>query len=300
MKQKYYYLILLITISLSSFGQTTGDFRSKTGGPAEWNTYTSWQIFNGTWNDAILSDGYPGENSTTSPYPTVTILAGQTINISLSLTIHNEIKELIIFGTLAMGDRSSTQNNTSLITNLITIESTGTLNFNGGKVRLTLPNSNAAISVSSGGKINGNCTANDEIFIGSTKYATCTGGGSNTYSFGKIETAGGTLKAEITDPSIENQTIEACTSVSGGYIGPDNVVFKWNLTDVDGNAVAINTFSPASGNLATSDDQTTASFSPIAGQYLLSLEITKGTITNIATRNITVTDDATPPTINCP
>lgn len=230
MKQKYLYLILLITISLSSFGQTTGDFRSKTGGPAEWNSYTTWQIFNGTWNDAILSDGYPGENSTTSPYPTVTILAGQTINISLSLTIPNEIKELIIFGTLGMGNGTSTQNDTSLITNSITIESIGNLDFNGGKVRLTLPNSNAAISVSSGGKINGNCTANVEIFIGSTKYATCTGGGSNTYSFGQIVSGGGTLKAEITDPSTENENIEACTTVSGGYIGADeDVTFKWNL-----------------------------------------------------------------------
>ncbi|MFT5245195.1 MAG: hypothetical protein ACI8QQ_003144, partial [Psychroserpens sp.] len=204
MKQKYLYLILLLTISLSSFGQATGDFQSKTGGPAEWNTYTSWQIYNGsTFVDAIASDGYPGENSTTSPYPTVTILAGQTINISLSLTIPNEIKELIIFGTLGMGDDTSTQNDTSLITNLITIESTGNLDFNGGKVKLTLPSSNAAISVSSGGNIGGSCTSNDEIFIGSTKYATCSGGGSSAYSFGQVVSGGGTLQAEITNPSTE-------------------------------------------------------------------------------------------------
>jgi hypothetical protein len=50
-------------------------------------------------------------------------------------------------------------------------------------------------------------------FIGSTKYMTCKGGSSNTYSFGQIVSAGGTLKAVITNPSTENVTVEACTSV---------------------------------------------------------------------------------------
>jgi hypothetical protein len=49
------------------------------------------QIYNGSaWIDTIVSDGYPGQNATAAPYPTVTILGGQTINISSSLS--NEIR----------------------------------------------------------------------------------------------------------------------------------------------------------------------------------------------------------------
>jgi hypothetical protein len=83
-----------------------------------------------------------------------------------------------------------------------------------------------------------------KFFIGSTKYATCKGGSSNTYSFGQI-VSGGTLKAVITNPSTENVTVELYQFLFGWLYGTEtNVTFKWNLTDPNGVSATISTLTP--------------------------------------------------------
>jgi hypothetical protein len=122
----------------------------------------SYKIYNGSaWIDTIVSDGYPGQNATAAPYPTVTILGGQTINISSSLTIPNEIKELK-FCTLGMGDGTLNpkQYNANNKFNYDTISNLTSMAIS----KINITNSNAAIIVSSSGTIDGSCTANDEIF----------------------------------------------------------------------------------------------------------------------------------------
>ncbi|WP_242135700.1 PKD domain-containing protein, partial [Aestuariivivens marinum] len=263
----------------------TGDYRSI--GSGNWDDPTVWEVYNGsTWDPAI---NYPGE-ITETPAPEVTIQAGHTISVLIDLSTQ-AIGELIINGTLILGNGTSTQQLTTITTDLITIGSTGTLTFDGNKVRLTLPNSNAAILIQTGGTVNGDCTNNDEIYIDTTKYATCVGSGSTTYSFGDLIAAGGTFNAEITIPASDPYPTEACSLVSltGGYTGTATtpVTYSWEVTDPSSSTTSLGT-------------STTASFTPTTvGTYLVSFEVTDANYTNVETLVVNVGVDVTPPTAVC-
>ncbi|MBL4725049.1 MAG: hypothetical protein JKY73_06750, partial [Lutibacter sp.] len=282
MKKNYIVLFFALFSAIYSFGQAVGDFQSNSSG--EWTTLTSWQTWDGSsWG---LVSEYPGQSTGTY---TVTILAGHTISISTNLTTL-AMGELLVDGSLILGDGTSTQHSTTLTTDLITIGNSGVITFDGIKVRLTLPNPNSAILILNGGTINGKCTNNDEIFIGSTKYATCVGGGSTTYSFGNLIAAGGTFNAVITIPPSDPYIIEACTSVNltGTYTGSTTgtVTYEWKLKyegDLNFTSLGVGENLP---------------FSPtIVGNHFLSFEVTDDFYTNVETRVFNITADVTVPTI---
>ncbi|WP_016991414.1 G8 domain-containing protein, partial [Flavobacterium sp. ACAM 123] len=281
MIKKYLFTILLVLSSFYNYGQVLGDYKSLTSG--NWTSASSWQIFNGTAWDTTTS--YPGQN--TGSY-SVTIQAGHTITIVTNLTTQ-AMGAVTVNGNLNF----NVSGNSDIITlnsQLIDIDG-GNLNFTGSKVRLNLPDGNAVIIVENTGTITaGTCNNNNEIFIGSSKYAACAGGGSGTYSFGEITTAGGTLQAKITNPLTDPYTIcqNLTQNLTGGYTGPDtDVTYEWTLKDPSNNFITV---SPSSTGTLSNDSETTIStFTPPSfGEYLLSLKITNGSVTNIATRTFIV------------
>ena len=280
MKKNYFFIILLFLSALYSFGQNTGDFRSYTSGA--WNSFGSWETWDGiSWGPTL---SYPGENTGTY---NVTILTVHSITIASDFSTFS-MGTVIVNGTLILGDGTSNQHNTTLSTTLLTIGSTGILTFSGPKVKLTLPDSNAVLIIQPSGIINGSCTNNDEIFIGTKKYANCVGSGPNIYSFGDILNAGGTFNAVINTPSSDPYVAEACSLVSleGGYNGTvsGTINYKWFLRDPDNNVTTLST-------------STAANFTPtILGEYLVSFEVTSvsDSSTNLQTLTINVGDTTKP------
>ncbi|WP_157515029.1 hypothetical protein, partial [Gaetbulibacter saemankumensis] len=276
----------LVTKSLEStlaVEYVAGDYRSV--GSGDWTNLSTWEYFDGTnWGNAT---SYPGEFTGTN---NVTIASGDTVSITSNLTTE-VMGDFFVEGTLILGDGTSSQHYTTLSTDLITITSTGTITFDGNKVRLTLPDPNAALLIETPGMIDGSCSNNDEIFINTNKYATCVGSGSTTYSFGDLIAAGGTFNAVIT-PSTNPFTAEACTNftLTGSTTGTTTgtVTYSWTLTDTD-----ISDNSTTTTNLGSSPS---ASFIPQIGyEYLVSLEVADNTYTNVETLTV-YTVDTTPPT----
>ena len=65
--------IALLSISLISWGQAIGDYQTRATG--NWNANTTWQVYNGAWNNCLAGD-----------YPGVAAGAG-TVNITGSFTV---------------------------------------------------------------------------------------------------------------------------------------------------------------------------------------------------------------------
>jgi hypothetical protein len=113
MKKIFTLLVIVICFLQSTQGQTTGDFRSNAAGPANWNDFNAWQIYNGsTWVPAI-SGQLPTATSA------VTIQSGHTININaLALTSGN----LLVNGTLVY---NSTTVSALTVSGIVTVSGTG-------------------------------------------------------------------------------------------------------------------------------------------------------------------------------
>ncbi|MEL1242144.1 HYR domain-containing protein [Flavobacterium flavipallidum] len=283
MKQNYLLLLFIFFSLITTYSQVDGDFQSKTAG--NWESVSSWEIYSGgSWTAATT---YPGQIAGTY---NITIKTGHIITISSNL-VTVSMGNLIVNGTLNLNP-SSSPNTITLETNTLDING-GILNFNSNKIRLNLP-STAVITLENGGNFTGSCTNNDEIYIGTKKYAACVGGGSSVYTFGEVVASGGNVNAEITTPASGPVTIEGCTLINliGGYTGTEtNVTYKWTIRDPNGFITTLST-----GSL-TDDSQTTAtSFTPtIIGQYLIGLEITTtASATNVETRAFNIIDTTNP------
>ncbi|WP_366187130.1 HYR domain-containing protein [Flavobacterium ovatum] len=292
MKQKYLYFILLILISFSVYSQNIGDYQSSANG--DWSTATSWKTWNGSsW---VPTTNFPGEIS--GSYQ-ITVLSTHTITISTNLSTASTGAIVVNTGGVLNLSPSSSPNTISLATSTLDING-GTLNFNLNKVKLNLP-SNAVITLENGGKFDGKCTNNDEIFIGTKRYAACVGGGSTVYTFGEVALSGGNVNAEITIPSSDPTSVSECiiTNLKGGYTGTEiNVTYKWIVRNPDGTSSEI-----TNGSLAHNTETTSTSFTPTtSGQYLISLEVTTtSSATNIETVTINVSADTESPTVtSCP
>ncbi len=67
-------------LTITSFGQTAGDYRSA--GTGNWSTLGTWERYSGSvWATPTSSEGYPGENSGTG---NVSILASHTVTMDVS------------------------------------------------------------------------------------------------------------------------------------------------------------------------------------------------------------------------
>ncbi|GAA3583774.1 LamG-like jellyroll fold domain-containing protein [Snuella lapsa] len=282
----------LSLVATAPLADTAGDYKSNGTGGGDWTNLNSWLYYDGSsWATPTAVIGYPGENTGTN---NVTIEAGDTITINSNINITTG--DIIVNGTLTL-DPGSSPWEVTLNTTSLSINGAGAyLNFSGAQAQLNLP-STAALILQNGGDFSGSCTPNNEIFIGPDKYAACRNPGPNTYTFGDIAAAGGTINAEITNPISLTLSEEACDVVAleGGYSGTGgaSVNFAWVQRDPNGDLSTI-----ASGTLSGSlpTNSTSTSFTPtIVGEYIISLEVTDGTFTNIETRTFNVSD-TTPPT----
>jgi hypothetical protein len=275
-------LVVVFLFNTVVFGQSIGDFRSKAIGPSEWTTITSWETYNGTtW---VAATSYPGQNAGSN---TVTIQTGHTITITSDLSTAS-MGTVVVDGNLNLGESTKTRNIT-LNTQLLSVSSTGKLNFAGQKTALRLP-TNAVLEIKNGGDIVGACSNNTEIYIGGNLIAACVGGGSGSITFDDIVNSGGTLSANITLPSANPTYICSGQSVdlSGKFDGSaTNVTYNWIVLNPNNQIITI---SDNTGTLINNSSLTTlTSLTPtLTGTYLVSLKVTYGSISNIKTKTIIV------------
>jgi hypothetical protein len=185
MKNIIFFLVALISISLSVSSQSTGDYRSVSSG--NWNDPSKWEMYNGSnW---VAASTYPGQNSgtgavTISVYHLITITASvpqpvASVSIqsffdeysyeyyagTLSFSAENAVSlnvsgTLDISGTLYLDDRTGSKSHALFIGGSLSG------NFNGingdDKINVVF-NSNVANSVIGGGTFQ-DVTFNGSVF----------------------------------------------------------------------------------------------------------------------------------------
>jgi len=88
------FILLFFIVTINSFGQTTGDYRTTISGSCIWTNIAAWQIFDGTtW---ITASEYPGQNASAG---TVTI-SDNTL-MTLDQSISNTINAIVISANTA-------------------------------------------------------------------------------------------------------------------------------------------------------------------------------------------------------
>uniref|UniRef100_UPI00356B6063 choice-of-anchor D domain-containing protein n=1 Tax=Lutibacter sp. TaxID=1925666 RepID=UPI00356B6063 len=291
-------LFLLNSVSVQVvFGQTTGDFRSKNT-TGNWSDSLSWQTYNGTaWDNATT---YPGQNTGTY---NVTIQSTHTISISSNFTAAGyptvNMGSVVVNGTLSIGGSELIQ--IYLTTPLLSIASTGVLNFVNQKTELYL-SSNAVLQINSGGTITGKTSNNSEIYIDNQLVAVGAGGGGSVVTFSTLVAGGGSLNSNITTPSTSPTTISLGQPITliGKFDGAlTSINYQWSALDPDNFSVSITS---NSGTLANNTSVTTpTSFTPTkTGTYLVSLRVANAgnTLVNIETKTVIVVSSLDIPVIN--
>lgn len=251
------FILLFSGAALPSQAQTAGDYRSATTG--QWTTLATWQRYSGTaWATPTAAQGYPGQNVGTG---LISILAGHTVTIGSGGITTQPFNGLSIAGT---GQLYLTGANSTVIfslsTSVIDIASGGSIYF-ANKARLTL-NTNAAITLSIGtGSLIGSCNNNDEIYIGTTKYAVCAGAPGDVFTFAQLMSGGGTLNAIPTSnsPICQGSTI----NLTGNYSGAIGTAptYSWSVTAPGGGVTVYPTQNPSITSAVT-------------GTYLATLTVT--------------------------
>ena len=175
-------IVFFLLFGLPMLAQVTGDYRSKATG--NWNSATTWQIYNGSsW---VNASSYPGQNSNVG---TVTIGSGNTVTLNVDITTYS-INKLIIGNQSGGNDTLSLPDNGSFQVTImqVSVESDGILSWV-KNADLYLPE--GAQIYNNGGQIttDKNCNASQSIFIGSEKFSNCNGNGGPDYSFDEIEAA---------------------------------------------------------------------------------------------------------------
>ena len=291
MKKKYFTLILLLFSTFFIFGQIAGDYQSSSSGT--WSTISSWETFDGTsW---VAATEYPGQSTGNN---TVTIQSGHIITIATNLTTQN-MGDVIVNGTLDLDPGSNPWEVTLNASSIDINGASAILDFSGAQASLILP-SGSSVLFQNGGDISGSCTPNNEIFIGTDQYAACKNPSAGSYTFGEVVAAGGTINAEISTPATSPNVVEACSLInfSGGYSGTGtNVTADWVLRFPDNSLTILVDDFPLSSSLVT----TSSSFTPtVIGEYVLTIEVTDGTITNADNVVFNITADVTAPVFATP
>lgn len=269
------FIFFFLGSSLPGQAQTAGDYRSATTG--QWTTLATWQRYSGTaWATPTAAQGYPGQYVGTG---VVSILEGHTVTIGSGGITTQSFSRLSIAGTgqLYLTGASSTVI-FSLATNIIDISSGGSIYF-ANKARLTL-NTNAAITLAIGpGSLTGSCNNNDEIYIGTAKYAVCAGAPGDIFTFAQLMSGGGTLNAipSSNSPICQGSTI----NLSGTYSGAigTSPTYSWSVTAPGGGVTVYPTQNPSITSAVT-------------GTYLATLTVTTvlngTTYTNAETISVVV------------
>lgn len=250
-------LLILFTLLCTEIAvsQVTGDYRSVATG--NWTTLSTWQYYNGTsWvtPSGTTPQGYPGQFSGTQ---NVLIQSGNTVTFLETYSTVTFTK-LTVSGTLNLSGAGGApifniKTNTLIVTSGLT--PTATINF-ATKGTLSLP-ANATLQVGTGG-LTGACTANQDIKIGTTTFATCTGGGSTGITFSALMSSGGTLNAipVSNSPVCFGNTINLNGSITGS--AGTGLTYTWTITN-------------PSGGVSTVNSQNTSLTATITGTYTAKL-----------------------------
>ncbi|TDE06674.1 T9SS sorting signal type C domain-containing protein [Flavobacterium hiemivividum] len=230
------FTVLMLLLSCVMFAQSAGDYRSA--GNGNWTDRNSWERFNvpGGWLTPTAAQGYPGQNVGTGA---VLIQAGNTITIGTSALTTQSMGTLTISGSLVLKGIGTGSNGTDFLlnTNKVIVTSglnpAANINFQ-DKVDLKLP-SNSSLEVSIGG-LEGDCSNNQDIYIGSNVYSYCKGGESVLPTFSDLMINGGSLTAtpSSNSPVCQNNTINLNGNYSGfsgkkTSGGSDGVNYSWSI-----------------------------------------------------------------------
>jgi hypothetical protein len=187
MNPAYILLTIFLLLSVVSFGQAVGDYRSN--GTGNWSANGTWQYYNGTtW---VAATAYPGQNTGTGA---VTISTGNTVTLNANPA--NAIGSLTITGTLQK-DNSGTARTLNITGNLavnggtfnlfrnsnvITTNVGGNFTISSGSVNMTSGNVAGTINLTgnflmSGGTLTESGTSNGTIIFNNTGNQTFTKSG---------------------------------------------------------------------------------------------------------------------------
>ncbi|UQD55726.1 T9SS sorting signal type C domain-containing protein [Flavobacterium sp. K5-23] len=284
MIKKLLLTVFLVLSSITVLSQSLGDYRSNTSSGL-WSALSSWQYYNGSFwvaPSGTSPQGFPGQFTGTG---SVLIQAGNTITIGDTGISTQTMGTVTINGTLILTGKNSSQVEFSLLTNSIIVSSGATIKFI-DKVKLSLP-VNASLLTSTGG-LTGDCSNNQDIYIGLSIYAVCTGGG-GILNFSQVMTSGGTLNTIIStnSPLCENGTINFSGAISN--TGWTIVSYLWSIT-------------PPSGSPITASTQNVSVANALSGNYMASLTVTakygsSSDYTNMKTVNVVVNSKPPTPTI---
>jgi len=211
----------------TAFAQTNGDYRSITDG--NWTSISSWEYYNNGW---IPATTYPGQNTAVN---NGAVLISNKIDLGTANFTTLQMGTVTITGTLNLKGGNSSASVFNLLTNNLVVSPGGSINFD-KKVDLKLP---AATNLQAGtGGLTGDCSNNQDIYIGNTVASFCAGGGSNNVTFTQIMTNGGINNAGI---------LSGTQSVCG--IGTAKTTFTSNVSGGAWSSAspAVATIDPSSG-----------------------------------------------------
>ncbi len=270
----------------SVYGQSVGDYRSNVNPTGNWTTLSSWQYYNGVvWvtPSGTSPQGYPGQFTGIG---VVSIQSGDEITIGDVGISTLAMGILTINGSLVLnGDTSSGGINYYFNTPEINVTASSFIKFT-NKVNLNLP-TNSFLQVGSNG-LNGDCSAQQSIYIGVMEYAVCRGNTADTgLTFADLMNGGGSL---ITT-AISNSPIcaGATINLNGGIsnVGWTINSYSWSIID------------PNNGTTVSSLKNPTISNS-LNGTYTITLTVNAKYGSSISISNskkVSVTVNALPTTL---
>ena len=240
MKFKILYIIIFITTPFL-YSQTINDYRTVASG--NWTNVAIWEVYNGsTW---VAATNYPGQVAGAND---VTIGNGVTVTINSNITG--------AINSVTLGDRTGgidnllISNTSSLNVNQFTIAYDGLLNWTVNKTfslpagtafAVQSPNPDPALQLGVDHGIFENttaCSASKILQIGSTKYATCNGGGgSSVVTFNTVNNEGGNLSVFPTatpDPACANQVLQLNANPGGTEVNDTPLTYNWTATAPSG------------------------------------------------------------------
>jgi hypothetical protein len=241
MKHKILHILFLI-ISPFIYSQSTNDYRTVASG--NWTNVAIWEVYNGSaW---VAATNYPGQAGNTAN--DVTISNGVTVTINSA--IPNSIN------SVTLGDRTGgietllIGNTSSLNVSQFTIAYDGLLNWTVNKTfslpagtafAVQSPNPDPALQLGVDHGIFENttaCSASKILKIGSTKYATCNGGGgSSVVTFNTVNNEGGNLSVFPTatpDPACANQVLQLNANPGGTEVNDTPLTYNWTASAPSG------------------------------------------------------------------
>ncbi|TCP21321.1 hypothetical protein EV195_12012 [Tenacibaculum skagerrakense] len=282
MKFKILYIILFITTPFL-YSQSTNDYRTVASG--NWTNVAIWEVYNGSaW---VAATNYPGQVAGAND---VTIGNGVTVTINSNITG--------AINSVTLGDRTGgidnllISNTSSLNVNQFTIAYDGLLNWTVNKTfslpagtafAVQSPNPDPSLQLGVDHGIFENttaCSASKILQIGSTKYATCNGGGgSSVVTFNTVNNEGGNLSVFPTatpDPACANQLLQLNANPGGTEVNDTPLTYNW-------------TASAPSGYSFSSTIENPTDTPPTPGSYTYEVTVTNNSgLTSTGTVTVTV------------